>query len=196
VIARPDVPRGNAGPWQGRAAVYTAAAAISGTFSGAVLGSLGAATPLQLRVLIAMALAACAIAVGIRQTCGAVPVLQCNRETPRRWLQQGYLRAALKNGVALGNGSTTRVGFWSWYAIPLGALLIGDVGLSALVYGVYGTVRALAVWLWLALSRFAGDRPRTLAAQTRILMLAPRAYVLAGVALAGMSTAALVLLAR
>jgi hypothetical protein len=43
----------------------------------------------------------------------------------------------------LGFGATSRIGFWLWYAIPLGAFLVGDPVAGAAIYGTYGLVRAL-----------------------------------------------------
>src|SRR3712207_8459275 len=41
----------------------------------------------------------------------------------------------------------SRIGFWLWYAIPLGAFLVGDPWLGAVVYGTYGFVRGLGAVL-------------------------------------------------
>lgn len=54
-------------------------------------------------------------------------------------------RANGKNGLALAIGATNRIGFWLWYAVPLGALLTGKPLLGALVYGAYGVTRGGAV---------------------------------------------------
>lgn len=73
-----------------------------------------------------------------------------SRETPQRWVHFGALGWAVRNGLALGYGATSRIGFWSWYAVPLGALLGGDPVAGALVYGGYGLTRGGAAWLLIA----------------------------------------------
>jgi hypothetical protein len=58
----------------------------------------------------------------------------------------------------LGFGATSRIGFWLWYVIPLGAFLIGDPVASAFIYGTYGLVRALgAVVIILGMIRLEAD---------------------------------------
>lgn len=50
------------------------------------------------------------------------------------------IRAAAATGALL--GAISRIGFWLWYAVPLGALLSGQVMVGALLYGTYGFVRS------------------------------------------------------
>jgi hypothetical protein len=121
--------------------------------------------------------------VGILELCGrrvAPPQLDC--ETPRGWLRKGPLLWAVQNGLALGFGATSRIGFLVWYAVPLGALLSGEPILGAAIYGAYGLVRGVAapsilllmgrlqevdVFEWLILQ----DKPaRALAARQLILL--------------------------
>jgi hypothetical protein len=78
------------------------------------------------------------------------PQLDC--ETPRDWLRKGPLRWAIRNGLALGFGATSRIGFFLWYVVPLGALLSGCPVLGAIIYGTYGLVRGLAAPLILLLA--------------------------------------------
>ena len=73
--------------------------------------------------------------------------MQCNRETPQRWLDKGPLLWAIINGLALGCGVTTRIGFWLWYAVPLGAFLVGRPELGAVIYRAYGIIRGMAAWV-------------------------------------------------
>ncbi|MGH3148658.1 MAG: hypothetical protein ACRDTR_23000, partial [Rubrobacter sp.] len=63
---------------------------------------------------------------------------------PQRWVHKGPLEWATRNGLALGFGATSRIGFWLWYVVPLGAFLVGDAALGAIVYGTYGLIRSLA----------------------------------------------------
>lgn len=76
-----------------------------------------------------------------------VPLLQIDRETPRDWVEEHAVYWAMKNGFFLGIGFTSRVGFWLWYIVPLSTLLIGDIRLGGMIYGVYGASRGSAVWL-------------------------------------------------
>jgi hypothetical protein len=73
-------------------------------------------------------------------------------------VHKGPLRWATQNGLALGFGATSRIGFWLWYAIPLGAFLVGDPRLGAVVYGTYGLIRGLgAVFILLLMLRLKVD---------------------------------------
>ena len=84
------------------------------------------------------------------------PQFDC--ETPQRWVHQGPLRWATRNGLTLGFGATSRIGFWLWYVIPLGAFLVGDPRLGAAIYGTYGLIRALgAVFILLGMLRLKTD---------------------------------------
>lgn len=101
------------------------------------------------------ALAIAGAGVGVAGLRGrALRPLQCNRETPQRWVHEGRLHWALKNGAALGVGAGTRLGFALWYVIPSGALLSGSAVASAALYGLYGLTRATGAGaIWLAASR-------------------------------------------
>ena len=84
------------------------------------------------------------------------PQFDC--ETPQRWVRQGPLRWATRNGLTLGFGATSRIGFWLWYVVPLGAFLVGDPRLGAAIYGTYGLIRALgAVFILLGMLRLKAD---------------------------------------
>lgn len=56
---------------------------------------------------------------------------------------------AIRNGASLGLGFTSRLGFWIWYLIPASSFLLGEPLLGAALYGLYGAVRSIAVWLFL-----------------------------------------------
>jgi hypothetical protein len=89
-----------------------------------------------------------AIAVGGRKARGRrIQPLQFDCETPQRCVNKGALRWTIRNGLTLGFGATSRIGFWLWYVIPLGAFLIGDPVVGAAIYGTYGLVRALGATL-------------------------------------------------
>jgi hypothetical protein len=125
-----------------------------------MLGALGHLLSLNLRIILTTVLALLAIVFGALELCGRViKPLQCDRETAQRWLNYGALRWATLNGLALGFGAGSRLGFWLWYVVPLGALLIADPFLGALIYGAYSFTRGAAVWfIILGLSRWVkGD---------------------------------------
>lgn len=122
----------------------------AGALTGAALGALGSAFDVTVRIGLGTALAVVAIALGSVELAGRrIRPLQCDRETPQRWVHLGPIRWALRNGAALGFGAGTRLGFSLWYVVPLGSLLFGDVALGAAIYGAYGATRAVLAWAML-----------------------------------------------
>lgn len=114
---------------------------------GAILGNVGYWLPQDLRIALASLSALAAIAMGSLELGGRRTwLMQCDKETPQRWLKHGALRWAARNGFTLGCGFTTRIGFWLWYVVPVGSLLLARPGLGALLYGTYAAARAMAVW--------------------------------------------------
>jgi len=90
-------------------------------------------------------LAVVAIVAGSFELFGyRVPLPQLDCETPQRWVHKGPFLWAIQNGLVLGFGATSRIGFALWYAVPVGALLFGSPMLGAVAYGAYGLVRGLA----------------------------------------------------
>jgi hypothetical protein len=145
--------------WISKAVVYSLSSALAGLVTGAVLGAVGSLLPLDFRLAAGSILAVIAIAVGGLEFFGRrVQLPQFDCETPQRWVHRGPLRWATRNGLTLGFGATSRIGFWLWYAVPLGAFLLGDLRLGAIIYGTYGLVRALgAVFILLGMLRFKVD---------------------------------------
>jgi hypothetical protein len=130
--------------WISKAVVYSLSSALAGLVTGAVLGAVGSLLPLDLRLAAGSILAVAAIAVGGLELLGRrIQPLQFDCETPQRWVHKGPLKWATRNGLTLGFGATSRIGFWLWYVIPLGAFLVGDPVVGAAIYGTYGLVRAL-----------------------------------------------------
>jgi hypothetical protein len=128
-----------------KAVAYVAASVVAGVVSGGVLGFAGSHVEARYRFAFATAAGAAAwilaaLQIGRRD----VRPLQCDRETPQRWLHAGPYRWALRNGISLGCGATRRVGFWLWYAVPLGALLSGSTRGGAILYGAFSITRSLA----------------------------------------------------
>ena len=53
--------------------------------------------------------------------------------------------------------AASRIGFWLWYVVPVGAILLARPGAGAALYGVYGAARGLAAWgVLLGLGRLLG----------------------------------------
>lgn len=62
-------------------------------------------------------------------------------------MHKGPVKRAIQNGLALGCGATSRIGFWLWYVVPLGAFLVATPWAGAAIYGAYGVTRGTAVWI-------------------------------------------------
>jgi hypothetical protein len=132
--------------WISKAIAYSLSSAVASLVTGAALGAVGSFLPLDARLAIGSILAVVAIAVGGLEFFGRrVQPPQFDCETPQRWVHRGPLRWAIRNGLALGFGATSRIGFWLWYVVPLGAFLVGDSKFGAVIYGTYGMIRALGV---------------------------------------------------
>jgi len=71
-----------------------------------------------------------------------VPILQRDGETPISWLAKSPYLWAVQNGASLGVGAGSRLGFWLWYVIPVGAFASGTPMVGAACFGLYGLVRA------------------------------------------------------
>jgi hypothetical protein len=145
--------------WTSKAIVYSLSSALAGLVTGAALGAVGSLLPLDFRLAIGSILAVVAIAVGSLELSGRrVQPPQFDCETPQRWVHKGPLRWATQNGLTLGFGATSRIGFWLWYVVPLGAFLVGDPELGAVIYGTYGLIRGLgAVFMLLSMLRLRVD---------------------------------------
>jgi hypothetical protein len=142
-------------------AVYVIASALGGTVTGMLLGALGNGLPEQVRAAGATALALVALAAGIVGLTGRHlrPPIQCDRETPREWVDRGAMSWAVRNGLALGFGARTRIGFTLWYAIGFGAVLTGSWLGGAIIYGTYGFARGAGAWVAMAAAkRTSADR--------------------------------------
>jgi hypothetical protein len=131
--------------WISTTIVYTFSSALAGLATGATLGAVGGFLPLKVRLAIGTLVAVAAIVVGAFGLFGyRVPLPQLNCETPQLWVNKGPLPWAMQNGLALGFGATSRIGFSLWYVVPMGTLLLGSPTLGAAAYGAYGLVRGLA----------------------------------------------------
>ena len=173
--------------WVSKAAVYALASMAAGLVAGAALGFVGGLLPLNSRLAVGSILAIAAIVVGGLELTGRpVQPLQFDCETSQRWVDKGAWRWATRNGLALGFGATSRIGFWLWYAIPLGAFLVGAPVAGAIIYGTYGLVRALgAVVMLVGMMRSGKDiSDRILLGYGAARVLAAGQLVFLGVAIA------------
>ena len=176
--------------WFGAASLFVLASAAAGGAAGFVLGLLGSSVGTSPRLAVASLLALTGTAVGAVELAGRpVALLQVDCETPKRWVEDGPVRWAVKTGGALGLGGTSRIGFWLWFVVPLGALLVGDPLLGAAIYGTYGLVRGLGPWgiiLGEMLAGRGGDTSWSLLERREVARGAASAHlVFVGVALVG-----------
>jgi hypothetical protein len=159
VTLGPAVARGGryaSGLW--RPLTFTTATAIGGLAMGATLGAVGALLVESQRAALATALCLAAVVVATAELLGyRLRVPGRSRETPRKWMRRNPLTAAALNGVSLGLGWSTRIGFWLWFAVPLGSILSGSSYEGMAIYGAYGLTRGLGLWLLLALANSQGQ---------------------------------------
>jgi hypothetical protein len=163
VIMNDDVHRHQSGrSWQSKAILFLIGATLAGTVAGAGLGFLGGHFELSTRAAIASLLAPFGILLGaLELSKWRVRPFQWDRETDQRWMRFGAWTGAILNGLTLGLGFISRLGYWLWYALPAGAFLSGDVVFSATLFGLYGFVRAIIPVLtstYLAYSRPSNER--------------------------------------
>jgi hypothetical protein len=138
---------------------FSLSAALSGGLSGSALGLVGNYVPLHLRLAVAVIAGLVFVGIGLAELTDRIGMpLQCSRETPREWSRYGPVPWAIVNGLALGNGFSTRVGFWSWSLIPLSAFLVGSWPASTAIYGLYGASRGGGLWLIVLLSQWFTER--------------------------------------
>jgi hypothetical protein len=160
-IASSDVHRNQAtrGPVV-KLVTYIAASTVAGAAMGGALGALGSVVPIDSRIVLAVVLAPAAAVLGALELAGRMMPFQCDRETPQRWVHLGPLRWATVNGAVLGRGATSRLGFWLWYVVPLGAFLFGHALVGAVVYASFSAVRAFSAGFILLAWRITGDADR------------------------------------
>lgn len=140
--------------WVGKALVYTGASCLGGSVAGAILGAVGGIAPGEARIALGTLAAVFGLTLGVLGARGVqLNPPQIDRETPQRWLNAGAWRWAALNGVTLGVGAFSRIGFWLWYTVPIGSLLFGRPLVGALIYGSYGLTRGGMAWLFLIVGR-------------------------------------------
>ncbi len=134
--------------WRTAATVFTLAGALSAAVVGGILGRVGGLVSEPSRHRLMTILAAIGVMIAVFELVRRRPVWlpQRSRETPKRWLDYDPVTWALLNGAALGVGASSRIEFWLWYVVPLGAFLSGSVLLGIALYAVYGLGRVAGVW--------------------------------------------------
>ena len=118
-----------------------ASATVAGAVAGYLLALAGGLLPQGARAV--GVLVGCS-AIGIGATCWRNPWPQLDRETEQSLLHRGPIAWAVLNGAQLGLGFTSRIGFWTWYLIPVGAFLLADPVTGAVAWGLYGLLRLAA----------------------------------------------------
>lgn len=129
--------------WRLKLTVFATSGVAAGAVCGAVLGWLGGMLlPASSRIGLAVIGGLGAATVAVTGIAGKrVRLPQWERETPQRWTRGGALRSAAFNGAAMGSGFTTRIGFWLWYVVPVGAVLSGSPVAGAALYVAYAATR-------------------------------------------------------
>lgn len=147
----------SAGTHWRKAFVFAGCSAAGGLLAGGSLGFFGSTLSEPVRLAIGtLGFPALAVVAVLECQGRRIRLPQRNKETPQRWIHEGPLRWALNNGFSLGLGFGSRLGFWLWYVIPLLAVVLGDVWLSAALYGTYGATRGLGT---VAVFAYALRRP-------------------------------------
>jgi hypothetical protein len=135
--------------------VYVVTGTLVGAAAGAFTASAGSLLTTEARSALGALFALAATAIGLAELTGhRVSLVQIDRETPFSWLLAGPVKWAARNGVTLGFGAFTRLGFWLWFVIPVGAIVSGSPLIGSLGWGAYAFVRtASAGWLLLLTDR-------------------------------------------
>lgn len=142
-----------------KAFVFVITATAVGAAFGSALGVIGSLLQPQVRASMVVALGLLGAGLGALEVSrGRLAPPQCSRETPQLWLDNGALVWSARNGATLGAGFATRLGFWLWFAVPIGALLSADAILGAVLYGTYGFVRGSLAPLLLCAEQLRGNR--------------------------------------
>lgn len=116
---------------------------LAGAVSGAGLGlALGMTAAVAAGYVPPLVFGVVLIALGLGEVLGRpAPLTRIGRETPVAWREKSPMMWAVLTGSLLGAGIPTRIGFGLWYALPVGALIIGDVTVSIIAFSLYGGLR-------------------------------------------------------
>jgi len=138
--------------------LFVCAGTLAAFATGAALGFLGSHVSSAIRLTFFSLVVVGLAGVGLTQLISrrAITPWQLDRETSQRWLRNGPITWSIKNGMALGFGATSRLGYWLWYLVPVGAFVSGGTTSAAVIYGLYGLSRtfpALVLYLDMRLGR-------------------------------------------
>jgi hypothetical protein len=145
--------------WTAVLAHYVAAGTIAGGVGGAFLGLAGALlVPPTVGAHSETVFAAVAAVLGLCFVLRPnLAMAQCNVETPKSWTRLGPVPWAWLNGLTLGCGLASRIGFPLWYAIPFGAFLAAEPLPAAAIFALYGFVRTSSAGALIAAAHRVGD---------------------------------------
>jgi hypothetical protein len=121
-------------------AIFLAVSVLVAAVVGATLGVVGQMVAMPIRGVVGV----CAVlAIAVAAVTRRLP-WQLERETSIRWLEYQDWRTAVYNSASLSLGFATRIGFWVFYLVPIGAFMSGSALKGALVYSIYGGARCAA----------------------------------------------------
>jgi len=120
--------------------LFVGVALLSASLLGAVLGGFGQLLGAPTREVVSILALLVTSWVALSRT----HPWQLERETNVNWLLYRDWRTAAYNAISLAFGFTTRIGFWLFFLVPIGAFMAGEARLGALIYGAYAASRTCA----------------------------------------------------
>jgi hypothetical protein len=137
--------------WLVAATTYTLGSVAGGVFAGVLFGLVGALLALLLgehRALFPLFVGLSAIAYAMHElSLVSLPYPQRQRQVPDRWRYKfhPYTTAGLF-GLLLGAGFITFIPTATYYIVGLAVILYGSPVIGALIFTVYGAMRAALLW--------------------------------------------------
>lgn len=119
--------------------VLVLAGTLGGALAAAIPALVGSGIPADVRLPVAAGLA---LALAVLAVTRPRP-WQFDVETPTRWLEYPGLWPPLLNGLVLGTGFLTRIGYWLGWLLPVLAFAAAGLG-GVLIGAVYGFARLSA----------------------------------------------------
>jgi hypothetical protein len=129
--------------WRAKALIFFLSAVLAAALVGALLGALGAALSASTRHWLLLGGSLLGAALGGAELLGRrVWLLQRDRETNQSWMRYGAIVNSAANGIAIGVGFSTRIGYWLWYVLPVVAVFYGSWKVGVVLFVVYSSIRA------------------------------------------------------